>query len=301
MKVLVADDSATIRALLESSLCTWGFEVVEAKDGEQAWAALEAPDAPNLAILDWEMPGLDGIELCRRLREREAKGKPYTYVLLGSGHGDKQAVIAGMEAGADDYVVKPFDEQELCVRLRAGKRIVELQAELYRMQELLQAQSRTDSLTGCFNRRGIFERCYGEMSLARRLGRSLGVGLLDIDQLKHVNQAHGQEAGDLVLLELVRRVSATIRASDAIGRTGGEEFLLLWPGLSPESVRLAAERICVAVKESPFVVGEASLAVTASIGLTTTLGTEGLDVVLARAKHALRAAGESGQHRLTVL
>lgn len=300
MKVLVADDSATIRALLGSSLSAWGFDVVEAKDGEQAWAVLEAPDAPKLAIVDWEMPGLDGVELCRRLREREARGGPYTYVLLGSGHGDRQEVVEGMEAGADDYVVKPFDEQELRVRLRAGKRIIELQTELYRMHELLLAQSRTDSLTGCLNRRGIMERCFAEMSLARRLTRPLGVGLLDLDQLKHVNEVHGQEAGDMLLQELVRRVTGTIRASDSIGRTGGEEFLLLWPGLSPESVLLAAERISAAVKGNPFVAGEASIAMSVSIGLTTTLGAEGQEGVQARAKQALRAAQSAGQ-KVTLL
>jgi two-component system cell cycle response regulator len=300
MKVLVADDSATIRALLGSSLSAWGFEVVEVKDGAQAWAALEAPDAPNLAIIDWEMPGLDGVELCRRLREREAKGRPYTYVLLGSGHGDRQEVIEGMEAGADDYVVKPFDEHELRARLRAGKRIIELQEELFRMQELLRAQSRTDPLTGCLNRRGILERCFAEMSLARRLSRSLGVGLLDVDQLKHVNEAHGQEAGDWLLHELARRVTSTIRASDSIGRTGGEEFMLLWPGLSPESVRLAAERICAVIKRNPFVAGQASIAVSVSIGLTTTLGAEGQEGVQARAKQALRAAQSTGE-KVTLL
>jgi diguanylate cyclase (GGDEF)-like protein len=295
MKVLVADDSATIRALLESALSAWGFEVVEAKDGAQAWAALEAPDAPSLAILDWEMPGLDGVELCRRLREREAKGKPYTYVLLGSGHGGRQEVIAGMEAGADDYVVKPFDEQELRVRVRAGRRIIELQAELLRMQELARAQSRTDALTGCLNRRGIMERCFAEMSLARRLGRSLGVGVLDLDQLKQLNETHGQGAGDAVLQELVRRIASTIRASDSLGRTGGEEFLLLWPGLSPDGARLAAQRVCAAIQESPFVVAEASIAMAASVGLTTTLGAEGLEAVLSRAKQALGAAQSAGR------
>src|SRR5512138_3497666 len=109
MKVLIADDSATIRALLESYLTAWGFQVVVAKDGREAWAQLEAEDAPNLAILDWEMPGMDGVDICRRLRDREGRGRPYTYVLLGSGHAEREQVIAGMEAGADDYVVKPFD------------------------------------------------------------------------------------------------------------------------------------------------------------------------------------------------
>jgi diguanylate cyclase (GGDEF)-like protein len=301
MKVLVADDSATIRALLRASLTAWGFEVVEAKNGAQAWVELQAPDAPSLAIIDWEMPGLDGVELCRRLRGREALGRPYTYVLLGTGHDGRQDVIAGMEAGADDYVVKPFDEQELRVRLRAGRRIVELQVELYRMHEILRAQSRTDALTGCLNRRGIMERCFAEMSLARRDGRSMGVGVLDLDHFKSVNDVHGHGTGDLLLQELVRRISSTIRASDSIGRIGGEEFLLLWPGLSAEGARLAAERIRAVVQDSPFVLGDVSLAMTASLGYTTTTGSEGQEAVLGRADQALYAAKAAGRNRVTAL
>jgi two-component system cell cycle response regulator len=301
MKVLIADDSATIRALLESSLVAWGFEVVVAKDGEEAWAQLQVQDAPNLAILDWEMPGLDGIEICRRLRGREAEGWPYTYVLLGTGHTEREEVIAGMEAGADDYVIKPFDQQELRVRLRAGRRIIELQAELYQMQERLRAQSRTDYLTGCLNRHGIMERLFAELSLARRGGRPMGVGVIGLDHFKKVNAEHGLAIGDLVLQELVRRVFSAIRVSDSIGRIGGEEFLLLWPGLSAEGAQIAAERVSSSVKVSPFVFGELSIPLTASLGMIITLGEEGQDAVLSRAGQALAAAKAAGRNRVMIM
>lgn len=301
MKVLVADDSATIRALLRSSLKRWGFdEVVEASNGEEAWAQLQAQDAPSLALIDWEMPGLDGVELCRRVRAREEQGSAYTYVLLLTARGGRGNVVAGMEAGADDYVVKPFDEHELRVRVRAGRRIVDLQAELYRLQEQFKAQSRTDPLTGCLNRRGIVERLVAELSFAGRDRRPLGVAVLDLDHFKSVNDTYGHAAGDAVLQELVRRVAATTRASDSIGRIGGEEFLVLWAGLSPEVSRIAAERIRAVVEEAPFVVGTSRIHLTASVGLTTTWGSEAQEGVIARADRALYAAKQAGRNRVSV-
>jgi two-component system cell cycle response regulator len=246
------------------------------------------------------MPGLDGVELCRRVRAREEQGSTYTYVLLLTARRGRQDVVAGMEAGADDYVVKPFDEHELRVRLRAGRRIVELQTELYRLQEQFKAQSRTDPLTGCLNRRGIIERLVAELSFAGRDHRPLGVAILDLDHFKSVNDTYGHAAGDAVLQELVQRVSATTRASDSMGRIGGEEFLILWPGLSPEVSRIAAERVRAVVEEKPFLVGKSKIHMTASLGLTTTWGSEPQETAIARADQALYAAKEAGRNRVTV-
>ncbi len=299
MRVLVADDSPTIRAVLRSSLREWGFEFVEANDGEGAWAKLQAQDAPSLALIDWEMPGLDGVELCRRVRAREAAGSPYTYVLLLTARGGRQDIVAGMEAGADDYVVKPFDVHELRVRLRAGRRIVDLQAELYRLQELFRFQSRTDPLTGCLNRLGIEERLAAGLSLAAREHRPLAVAVLDLDHFKDVNDTYGHATGDAVLQELVRRVTSATRASDSIGRLGGEEFLILWPGLPADASAVAAERVRAVVGDRPFVVGGSRIELTASLGLTTTCGSEAQEDVLARADQALYAAKESGRNRVT--
>ncbi len=302
MKVLVADDSATIRALLRSSLKRWGFDaILEASNGEEAWAHLQAQDAPSLALIDWEMPGVDGVELCRRVRAREEQGESaYTYMILFTARGGRRDVVSGMEAGADDYVVKPCDEHELRVRVRAGRRIVELQAELYRLQEQFKAQSRTDPLTGCLNRRGIVERLGAELAMAGRDRRPVSVAVLDLDHFKSVNDTYGHAAGDAVLQELVRRVGATIRASDSLGRIGGEEFLVLWAGLSPEVSRVAAERVRVVVEERPFVVGTSKIHLTVSLGLTTTWGAEAQEAVIARADQALYGAKQAGRNRVIV-
>jgi two-component system cell cycle response regulator len=298
MRVLVADDSPTIRAVLRASLTGWGFDVVEAVNGEQAWAQLQAADAPSLALIDWEMPGVEGVELCRRVRAREAEGAPYTYVLLLTARRARHDIVAGMEAGADDYVVKPFDQHELRVRLRAGRRIVELQAELYRLQEMFRAQSRTDPLTGCLNRRGITERLLAEISFAKRDRRPLGVAVLDMDHFKKVNDTYGHAVGDGVLQELVRRLSASTRASDSFGRMGGEEFLILWPGLSGESSRVAADRVRQMVERTPFQIDEVALRATVSLGVTTTVGDDAQEVIIGRADEALYAAKAAGRNRV---
>src|SRR5579859_4392031 len=144
MRVLIADDSAMSRALLKATLERWGYEVVMAEDGDQAWDILSANDAPRLAILDWVMPGLTGPEVCHKLRE--TRREPYTYILLLTSKNTKEETVEGMESGADDYVVKPFDVHELLVRVRAGKRIVDLQAELMNAREELRERASKDLL-----------------------------------------------------------------------------------------------------------------------------------------------------------
>jgi diguanylate cyclase (GGDEF)-like protein len=297
--VLVADDSATVRRMVSEIVARWGFSALEVADGTTAWRHLQAPGAPRLALLDWEMPGMDGPELCRRLRDREALGASYTYVLLLTGRRDKLDLVAGMEAGADDYVTKPFDEHELRVRLRAGQRVVALQTELYRLKELFRLQSRTDPLTGTLNRRAMVERLAAELSRTRREGASLGVAMVDVDHFKRVNDTYGHAAGDAVLRELARRIEGTGRGSDAFGRIGGEEFVVVWPRADAVGSHVAAERLRRAVSRTPFVVaGAPPLAVTVSVGVTSSPGDEPTEAILARADEALYEAKRGGRDRV---
>jgi two-component system cell cycle response regulator len=300
LEVLVADDSMTVRKVLAAAIEDCGFRVVEVENGVDAWTRLQEPGAPRLALLDWEMPGKDGPDVCRLLRAREAAGAEYTYVVLLTSRGGTRDLVAGLEAGADDYVAKPFDEHELQARLRAGQRIVMLQRELYRLKEMFRLQSRTDPLTGCFNRRAIMERLGSELSRARREGRPLGVAMVDVDHFKCVNDAHGHAAGDAVLREVVRRIDGTVRASDAFGRTGGEEFLVLWPAADLAAVRIAGERIRQALAGQTFAVGAGSIPVTASVGATSSDGGEDAEEVVARADAALYAAKAAGRDRVEV-
>src|SRR5947209_13468935 len=207
MKVLIADDSATSRILLRSTLQRWGYQVVVAESGEQALDILSGPDSPPMAILDWVMPFLTGPEVCQKIRG-EAHREPYTYILLLTSKNTKNETVEGLDAGADDYVVKPFDEHELQVRLRAGKRIVDLQMDLLRAREELRERANKDLLTMLPNRSAIGTALEQEIARCHRDRRSVGVILLDIDHFKKINDTYGHFAGDEVLRETAARLRA---------------------------------------------------------------------------------------------
>jgi two-component system cell cycle response regulator len=229
MRILIADDSVVSRHLLDATLRKWGYDVVVACDGTEAWNQLQREDAPKLAILDWVMPGLTGPEVCSKVREH-AKGSEYTYILLLTSKSLKEDLIEGMEAGADDYVTKPFDQHELKVRLRAGTRIIDLEDELVRAREELREQATKDSLTRLWNRSSILDILDRVLVRGEREQRPLGVVLADLDHFKSVNDTYGHFAGDAVLREFTRRVSGSMRSYDSMGRYGGEEFLIILPG-----------------------------------------------------------------------
>ncbi len=224
MRILIADDSIVSRHLLDATLRKWGYEVIVACDGVEAWNVLGAEDAPKLAILDWVMPGLTGPEVCRFVREHNKDKDIYTYILLLTSKSLKEDLIEGMESGADDYVTKPFDQHELKVRLRAGTRIVDLQRELVAAREELREQATKDFLTRIWNRSSILDVLQRELVRGSREKRPVGVVLADLDHFKLVNDTHGHFAGDAVLREFARRMLSCMRPYDAIGRYGGEEF-----------------------------------------------------------------------------
>jgi two-component system, cell cycle response regulator len=266
MKVLIADDSVIDRHILESSLRKWSYEAVTVCDGIEAWELLQSPDAPRLAILDWMMPGLTGVEICRRLRLESRSA--YTYVLLLTSRSEKEDLVEGMESGADDYIAKPFDNHELKVRLRAGRRIVDLQAELVDAREALRMQATIDMLTRIWNRCSILEILEKELSRAQREHGFVGVSLADLDHFKIVNDTYGHVAGDAVLHEAVRRMQAAMRPYDSIGRYGGEEFLVVLPGCDEDATVQQAERLRVALSSEPMNLVENRVIVTASFGCT---------------------------------
>jgi two-component system cell cycle response regulator len=220
LQILIAEDNPAFLRILDNMVRKWDYQPILVPDGTQAWEILQRADPPRLAILDWMMPGLSGVELCRRLREQSKE--PYVYVLLLSAKNRREELVEGMEAGADDYMGKPIDSHELKVRLRAGERIVKLQAELLEARDAMRQQSLHDSLTGVWNRAAIFDFLKRELARGQRESTPISVVMIDLDHFKLVNDRLGHLAGDEVLKEAARRMTATIRSYDAVGRYGGE-------------------------------------------------------------------------------
>jgi len=297
MRVLIAEDDRASRSLLERVLLKWGYEVAVTCDGEEAWRTLQRDDAPSLVVLDWMMPGLDGPEVCRRVRELDAPNPPY--LILLTARDSKSDIVAGLEAGANDYLGKPFDKDELRARLEVGRRFTELNSKLLATQAILAEQALADALTGIMNRRAILERLSEEMARAQRDATRLGIGMIDIDHFKHVNDVYGHVAGDRVLREVAGRASSATRPYDGFGRFGGEEFLTIVPACPGVEVVSVLERIRTAVGDSPVEVEGHQVRVTVSIGGAMS-GVGSVDELIRSADDALYQAKAAGRDRVVL-
>ena len=296
-KIVIAEDDPISRRLLEVFLTRWGYQVAVATSGTEALELLEQEDAPRLAVLDWMMPGLEGIQVCRKIRER--KDRPYTYILLLSARTQKQDLLLGLESGADDYLTKPFDAQELRARLHVGQRILQLQDGLMVAGAELLFRATHDSLTGIANRDVILDSLNREHSRQVREGGSFGIVLLDVDHFKSVNDTYGHLCGDAVLQEVVRRVASTVRAYDTVGRYGGEEFLIVAPSSGAEGILRLSERVRLAIETEPIKTDVGSVSVTVSLGLAVSSEAAHLDpkILLSTADEALYRAKAEGRNR----
>ncbi len=297
--VLVAEDDPVFRRVLLRWLNTWSYRVECTDNGRSAWEILQKPEAPALVILDWMMPGMDGIEVCYRIRAQSA---PYRYVLLLTARDSKEDIIAGFEAGADDYLTKPFHAEELHSRIRVGQRILDLQDALLAAQQALRFEARHDRLTNICNRGAIIDCLIAELQRRRRNKEPLGLIMADIDHFKIVNDTYGHLVGDKVLSEVARRLSLVVRGYDRVGRYGGEEFLIVIPGCDPAGLAKLAERLRLAVAGKPIETDAGALPVTVSFGLAfVPLGEEfvtNCEDLLRRADEALYAAKRNGRNRV---
>jgi diguanylate cyclase (GGDEF)-like protein len=297
MKLLIAEDQVSLGLMLQEQVRPWGYEATVVTDGQAALDTLLGADAPRLALLDWMMPGPDGIEVCRRVR-REAAER-YPYLVLLTGQGGHQQRIDGLEAGADDFLVKPVDATELKARLTAGKRIISLQEQLLASQRQLREQASRDALTGLWNRAAILDLFNRELMRGRREGRPVGLVMGDLDHFKQVNDTFGHLTGDQVLRQAAARLREGVRPYDTVGRYGGEEFLVVLPGCGSEEAVALAERLRKGVGDQPIDVGERLLTVTFSLGVaawdsaTPANATELLRV----ADEALYEAKRAGRNR----
>jgi two-component system, cell cycle response regulator len=302
MKVLIAEDEPVSRRLIESLLRRWEYEVLVAKNGFEALQILQQADAPKLAVIDWLMPGINGIQLCHKIRE--VKSDSYTYVLLLTGKHTQADVIEGLEAGADDYLTKPFDPQELRGRLRTGQRILHLTDRLLTTQEKLRNLASHDGLTGLWNHTAILERLDQELNRANRNDSSVGVVLFDVDHFKKINDTHGHLTGDHVLVEIAHVARSLTRPYDAVGRYGGEEFLVILPGCDQLTAVSHAERLRMAISRAVIkAADDQDVQVTASFGVT--IATHGastdIDAFVQAADRALYQAKDAGRNKVEFL
>jgi two-component system, cell cycle response regulator len=295
--ILLAEDSPIYRRLIGTHLAEWGLEFVCAEDGKEAWKCLGKPDAPRLALLDWVLPDIDGIEICRRLRSRAAD-IPYTYVIVLTAKGRKQEMLEAMEAGADDFLAKPFDLPELKARILVGKRIVELQQKLVSANNALHFAACHDFLTGIWNRAEILGFLRRELARARRDGTPVGIVLADVDHFKKVNDAFGHEAGDFVLKEIARRLASSLREYDGVGRYGGEEFLLVIPGCDLATTVRRANQVKELVSSQPIHTPTGVIDITLSMGVTDAKSSGNLEELVSHADLALYQAKHNGRNRV---
>lgn len=298
MKILIADDDALSRRLLEKTLVRAGYEVMPVADGRQAVESLSRPDAPRLALLDWMMPEIDGPGVCREIRKR--RDQRYLYMVLLTSRESKEDVVAGLESGADDYLIKPFVADELKARLRTGQRILHLEDSLVEAREQMRFKATHDHLTSLWNRGVIIDLLGRELTRSQRENVCTAVILGDLDHFKSVNDTYGHLVGDQVLREVARRLILSVRSYDFVGRYGGEEFLTVLNNCDPNSVLARAEQIRKCICTRPIHTDAGPLEVTMSLGALRSCdwGQRSPEDLINEADSALYAAKSEGRNRV---
>jgi len=300
LKILIADDEALSRRLLEKTLERAGYEVVAVENGRAAVRQLCEADGPRLALLDWVMPELDGPGVCREVRRQQDES--YVYMVLLTSKEAKEDIVAGLESGADDYLTKPFNVDELKARLRTGERILHLEGRLVEAREMMRFKATHDALTSIWNRGVIMDLLGRELMRSQRESGCTIVLLGDVDHFKSVNDTHGHLVGDEVLQEIARRLLLSIRSYDFVGRYGGEEFLLVLNNCKPQFAEARAEDIRKIVSSRPIQTLAGPLNITMSFGLllSDVWGVRPVEELLHEVDAALYAAKAAGRNCIRV-
>jgi diguanylate cyclase (GGDEF)-like protein len=300
MRALIVEDDLASLHLLDSLLHGWGYETVLAHGGDEAWQVLQTPGAPALVILDWMMPDMDGIELCRKVRSLQPELRPY--IILVTAKETKKDLVIGINAGADDYVAKPFEPEVLRVRVRAGERIIRMQMDTLTAKETLRYQATHDDLTGLLNRAFGLETLRRESARSARTGRPISIVIADLDHFKAVNDLYGHAVGDQVLVEVAKRMSSKMRPYEVLVRYGGEEFLAVLCECDAPAAQKMAERLRRVLADEPFDVEGKKVALTASFGVASRSQASGTEIegLIRLADKALYRAKAEGRNRITV-
>jgi two-component system, cell cycle response regulator len=300
LKILIADDEALSRRLLEKTLERAGYEVIAVENGRAAVRQLCQSDGPRLALLDWVMPEIDGPGVCREVRRQQEDS--YVYMVLLTSKEAKEDIVTGLESGADDYLTKPFNVDELKARLRTGERILHLEGRLVEAREMMRFKATHDALTSIWNRGVIMDRLGRELMRSQRECACTIVLLGDVDHFKSVNDTHGHLVGDEVLQEIARRLLLSIRSYDFVGRYGGEEFLLVLNNCKPQFAEARAEDIRRIVSSRPVQMLAGPLNITMSFGLllSDVWGVRPVEELLHEVDAALYAAKAAGRNCVRV-
>ena len=302
MKILIADDEPIGRRVLAKRLEGWGHEVLIAEDGEQAFRMFQEHET-RMVITDWMMPLLDGPGLCSRIRETEKDSENLCFIILLTSKDTSEDLATGIEAGANDFITKPFHRLELQARLANGQRILELQAELQKKKAAADHLARTDALTELMNRRAMLDTMRLDEDRMRREQRPLGLVMVDIDKFKAINDDYGHAVGDQVLQGAAECFASTVRGGDYVGRWGGEEFLIALPGADIIQCAEVAERCRTQLAAMRFDDGKGNhLQVTASFGTATAEGADRAELLdlVDHADRALYWAKGSGRNRVKI-
>jgi len=297
VKILIADDDAISRRMVGLMLQRMGYEVVAAANGREALEKLLEPDGPRLALLDWMMPEMDGPQVCRSLRA--ANGLQYVYLILLTSKDTRAALVEGLDAGADEYLTKPCNTDELKARLRTGERILQLEDKLVAAREEMRFKATHDALTALWNRGKILEA----LDEALRQFNSMAILMCDIDHFKAVNDKYGHLVGDAVLRDLATRLRRGVRTDDLIGRFGGEEFLVVLNGCDPARLMDRAEQLRRAVSETSFISDAGEISFTVSIGAVAVDRDDSAtpsETILNLADAALYQAKREGRNRVVI-
>jgi two-component system, cell cycle response regulator len=299
VKILLADDDPVSRRLMERMLQRGGYEVITVENGREAARELTAAGGPRLALIDWMMPELDGPAVCREVRSRIDGA--YVYILLLTSKQSSEDIVKGLQAEADDYLTKPCHPAELKARLHTGRRILQLEDKLVEAREDMRFKATHDALTSLWDRGAILALLRSELSRSKREHSSVSVLLCDIDHFKQVNDVHGHQVGDEVLEEVSTRLLDAVRPYDAVGRYGGEEFLIVLNGCSAEDLEVRAEQARKAICGRVFSTSDGSILVSMSIGAITIQDWDKTDAIqpfLKEADEALYRAKAAGRNRV---
>lgn len=292
MRILIGDSGMLSRTRLEGMVRKWGHEVVSASDGQRAWQLLTGPEPPHAAVLDSAVSGKSGLQVCEEMRVAERERSPYILLLVGPD--PKEDVLRAAEENADDYLVKPFEPNELRLRLRAAQRVVDLQSQVAEAQEALRAGTIRDSLTGLLNRMAVCDCLGRELERAGRENSPLGVAVANLDYFKCLNDTCGRLVGDRVLREVGTRLASGVRPYDVVGRYAGDEFIVVLPRLEEAAAAGVAERIRSCVAAPPSIITNGKAKVTVSVGMVVCANPS------AKVAEALLTAAEAASQRAKV-